>query len=161
MQTSVANGILAWSEYTVYVDYFIIVSETQENLWRLLSRAREHNVKFNRDKIELNKTEVASLGHIASAKSLKPDPSKMQAISEMPSPTDFHWYSESDGKLNSLKSFIPDMSTLTQPIKRLLKSEADWSLAPEQQEAMDIIRKCCTVNKCYATLMSTEKLPFM
>lgn len=75
---------------STYFDDLVIAGETKkkhyENLRHFLLRARENNMKLNRDKIQLNKTEVAYLGYIVSAEGLKPDPSKVQAISEMPSP---------------------------------------------------------------------------
>ena len=77
---------------SIYFDDLIVAGETQEkhdeNLRRLLDRARECKVKFNRDKIQLNRSEVSYLGHIVSAEGIKVDPAKVKAITEMPSPTD-------------------------------------------------------------------------
>ena len=76
----------------IYFDDLIVAGRNQkehdDNLRKLLTRARECNVKFNRDKIQLNQTEVSYLGHIVLADGLKPDPKKVQAIVDMPDTTD-------------------------------------------------------------------------
>jgi hypothetical protein len=76
----------------IYFDDIIVAGSDQEDhdrkLRSLLQRAREYNVKFNREKIQLNKAEVNYLGHIVSKDGLKPDPEKVKAIHEMPDPKD-------------------------------------------------------------------------
>jgi hypothetical protein len=129
---------------SIYFDDLIVAGETQEkhdeNLRRLLERARKHNVKFNRDKIQLNKSEVSYLGHIVSADGLKPDPAKVQAIVDMPSPTDVTGIQRLLGTLNFLRSYIPDMSALTQPFRCLMKQDVLWSWGPEQEKALTLIK---------------------
>lgn len=130
---------------SIYFDDLIVAGETQEahdeNLRRLLERARTCNVKFNRDKIQLNRTEVSYLGHIVSAEGLKADPTKVKAIADMPSPTDVAGIQRLLGTLNFLRSYIPDMSNLTQPFRCLMKQDTLWSWGPDQEEALNLIKK--------------------
>ena len=130
---------------SIYFDDIIVAGKTQQehddNLRQLLQRAREHNVRFNRDKIQLNQTEVNYLGHIVSAEGLKPDPSKVQAISDMPNPTDKAGIQRLMGTLNFLRSYIPKMSTLTEPLRCLLKQDVAWHWGPEQNKSMEIIKR--------------------
>ena len=58
-----------------------------ENLLKLLKRAHEVNLKFNSKKVNLRKPEVKYMGHVLSSEGLKPDPNKVNAVSEMPKPT--------------------------------------------------------------------------
>jgi hypothetical protein len=130
---------------SIYFDDLIVAGPTQEehdqNLRQLLQRARENNVKFNKEKIQLNQTEVCYLGHIVSAEGLKPDPAKILAISNMPNPTDKPGIQRLLGTLNFLRSYIPNMSTLTQPLRCLLKDDVKWYWGPEQEEAMKAIKQ--------------------
>ena len=57
------------------------------NLRNLLTRCKEHGIKLNPDKCQLNVPEINFLGHVVSASGLKPDPAKMEAIVEMDKPT--------------------------------------------------------------------------
>lgn len=91
------------------------------------------------------------LGHIVSKDGLKPDPDKVKAIDQMPDPTDREGIQRLIGSLNFLRSYIPNVSKITQPIRELLKSDAVWVWGPDQKEAMRQIK---------ATLMSEPVLEY-
>ena len=133
---------------SIYFDDLIIAGKNQEehddNLRKLLVRAREYNVKFNREKIQLNRNEVTYLGHIVSADGLKPDPEKVKAITNMPNPTDKHGIQRLLGSLNFLRGFIPNISCVTEPLRVLLKADTVWTWDHEQDAAMDEIKKVLT-----------------
>ena len=67
-------------------DILIVFGKDQEdhdkNLRGLhvLQRLREYNVRLNKDKCSFSKTEVMFYGHVFSAKGIKPDPKKVEAI---------------------------------------------------------------------------------
>lgn len=62
------------------------VHNDDENLLKLLERARKVNLRLNSRKMELKKSEVKFMGHIISKDGLKPDPAKVKAVEEMPKP---------------------------------------------------------------------------
>ena len=68
----------------VYFDDIVAFGKDQADLDRtvreLLKCARENNVKFNPDKIQLNQTEVQYLGHIVSYKGIKPNPKQVEKV---------------------------------------------------------------------------------
>ena len=132
----------------IYFDDLIVAGRNQEehddNLRKLLARAREFNVKFNKEKVQLNKREVTYLGHIVSADGLKPDPKKVEAIDKMPSPTDKQGVQRLLGALNYLRGFIPNISQITEPIRALLKNDSDWHWSHEQEKALTEIKKILT-----------------
>ena len=64
------------------------VRDHDEKLIALLQRCREKGVKLNRGKPQLRLKEVAYMDHVLSADGLQPDPEKVKAIREMPTPTD-------------------------------------------------------------------------
>ena len=57
-----------------------------ENLLRLLKTAREINLKFNKKKLNLRRSEVKFMGHVLTSDGLKPE-DKVKAVTEMPRPT--------------------------------------------------------------------------
>ena len=62
-------------------------SEHDQNLKNAMNRAREKGVPFNPEKCIVGVTEVPFFGHIISSSGLKPDPSKIKAIAQIPFPS--------------------------------------------------------------------------
>lgn len=62
--------------------------EYDENLRKVLSRAREVKLKLNPQKCKFRLKEVSYVGHLFTEHGLKPDPAKIKAITEMPPPDD-------------------------------------------------------------------------
>jgi len=73
-------------------DDIIIAAATVEEhdmiFHQVLAKARDRNVKFNLEKLPLHVNSVKYLGTIISDKGIKPDPTKVSAIVNMPVPTD-------------------------------------------------------------------------
>jgi len=55
---------------------------------KMLQRARDKGVKFNSYNIQFKISEVEYMGNLVSSEGLKPDPKKIEAIINMPRPTD-------------------------------------------------------------------------
>ena len=76
----------------VIADDLIIAAATEQEhdaiLRKVLDRARDKGVRFNYDKIQFKVSEVEYMGNLVSSKGLKPDPKKVEAIVDMPTPTD-------------------------------------------------------------------------
>ena len=62
-----------------------------ENLDRLLQRAREQNVKLNKANIRLHLTEIKYIGHVLSPEWVKAEPEKVSDSSSMATPTGDSW----------------------------------------------------------------------
>ena len=55
-------------------------SDHDRNVTRLLVRARQVNLKLNKSKVKLRKTEVKFMGHVISNEGLKPDPDRVSFL---------------------------------------------------------------------------------
>ena len=92
------------------------VIDHDTNLARLLQRARETNLKLNKSKINLGKSEVKFMGHVITDEGLKPDPDKVKAVEEMPRPTCKKELLSLLGFVNYLSKFLPRLAeAITQP----------------------------------------------
>lgn len=63
--------------YTYIDDLFITgttLEEHNQRLKKVLDRAREVNLKFNKSKCIIGVTEVKFLGHVFNSEGIKPDP---------------------------------------------------------------------------------------
>ena len=110
----------------------------------LLKRARKVNLKFNSKKLNLRKPEVKYMGHVLSREGLKPDPDKVQAVSEMPKPTCKQETLSLLGFVNYLAKFLPRLSEIAQPIRELTKKDARFIWSRQHDEAFEQIRKLVT-----------------
>ena len=94
---TIADDILIWGK-----------DEDEHNfrLEQVLKRSRKVGLKLNRSKMKIMTTEVPYIGHILTANGLKPDPSKVQAVEEMPSPADKPALLRFLGMVNYMSKFI-------------------------------------------------------
>ena len=105
-------------------------------LRKVLTRARERHIKFNRDKIQFRVSQVKYMGEVVSESGFSPDPEKISAIHNMPTPSCKQDLQRLLGMINYLAKYIPNMSELTAPLRSLLKSDVPWAWLPEHDTAL-------------------------
>ena len=76
--------------------------------------------------------------HVLSSTGIKPDPSKVQAITEMKSPQVKKELQRFMEIVNYLGKFIPNLSDVTQP---LLHKETAWHWTEMQEKAFNEVKK--------------------
>ena len=116
----------------------IIVGAT--TLW-LRVRCAERGIRLNNSKVNLRKTEVPFIGHVATDKGLCVDPTKVQAISEMPQPTDVAGVQRLLGMVQYLAKFLPHLSDMTKPLRDLTQRDVEWVWDQPQKEAFQKLKK--------------------
>ncbi|KAK2705957.1 hypothetical protein QYM36_016094 [Artemia franciscana] len=113
--------------------------EHDENLRKVLEKAREVGVRFNPEKCIFGSTSVPYFGLLITADGIKPDPSKVQAIIEMPHPLNKDELATFLGMTNFLSKYIPNLSSLNYPLRELGKQTVfEWT--NEHATAMNRIR---------------------
>ena len=121
------------------IDDVLIYGRTQEEhnqrLKAVLSRLNNANVTLNNDKCVVNVQSVAFLGQIVGSDGIKPDPEKIDAILNMPHPTNIHDVRSFLGMVNQFSKFTTNLAQLTKPIRDLLIKNAAWTWGPAQEEA--------------------------
>lgn len=125
------------------------IGETEEdamtnhnkNLENLLKRLDVHNCKLNREKLVLCKKSVTFFGHLLSSEGLKQDPGKVEAIKRMPEPADKKALHRFLGMTNYLAKFIPRLSILNAPLRKLLHSNEDYIWTNVEKKAFHEITK--------------------
>lgn len=80
-------------------------------------------------------TEVSYVGHILTADGLKPDKEKVRAIQNMPEPVDKAALMRFLGLLQYLAKFVPNMSDISAPLRKLLEGNIAWHWESEQQKS--------------------------
>lgn len=127
----------------VYIDDILVFGKnTEEHNKRLrwvLERCQTSNLKLKRSKCKIYKTEVEFLGHKISSEGISPVKTKMDTVFSY-TPTDVTGAQTILGTVNYYSRFIPDYSTLTEPIRKAITGDKfEWG--DQQKEALNKIRK--------------------
>ena len=145
----VMNEILGDLEgVQVITDDILIFGETEEihnkRLEAVLVRAREMNLKLNPNKSKINKAEVEYVGHVLSKEGLKPNPNRIQAIIDMPEPTDKQAVQRFLGMMNYVAKFIPNLSETAKPLRVLLAKETAWHWDDQHKQSFQKLKELLT-----------------
>ncbi|XP_029701916.1 uncharacterized protein K02A2.6-like [Takifugu rubripes] len=140
------SQMLTGLEGTVcHADDILVFGTSREQhdhrLSKVLERLQQEGLTLNKDKCEFAVDRVKFLGHIVSAQGLEPDPSKIKAITDMPTPTDIAGVRRYLGMVNYVGKFSPRIAELSQPIRELLKADSDWAWGSMQQRAFEELRR--------------------
>ena len=112
-----------------------------ENLRKLLDRAREVKLKLNSKKMNLKKPQVKFMGHVISKDGLKPDPDKVNAVENMPKSTCKKETLSLLGFINYLAKFLPRLSEVAQPLRNLTLTNAQFMWSEQHDKAFDEVKK--------------------
>ena len=116
-------------------------SEHEELLKRVHQRLEEAGLLLHREKCEYRKSEITFLGHIIDSQGCRPDPTKVEAISSLPEPSDTAELRRYLGMVNYLGRYLPHLSTVLKPLNMLLTKEAAWTWGPPQVVAFKKVKE--------------------
>jgi hypothetical protein len=137
----VADDIIVYGEGS---DNATATKDHDENLRTLLKRCRDLGMRLNREKLELRKTEISFLGHLVTSDGLKIDPEKVAAVMKMPKPEDAEGARRLCGFVNYLAKFLPRLSDVLEPIRKLTHNDVMWNWTPTHDKAFETIQKLVT-----------------
>ena len=100
--------------------------EHDERLSKVLQRLQELGMTLNSEKCYFAQTSVKFLGHVVDSSGIKPDPSKVSAILDMPAPGNVGDVRRFLGTVNQLSKFAPHFAETTLPIRELLVKTNAW-----------------------------------
>ena len=130
---------------TVYMDDIIVwgstVEEHDERLMKALERLSEVGLVLNAEKCVFRQPEIEYLGEVVTQDGVKPDPNKIQAITEMPTPRDVLELQRVLGMVTYLGRFIPNLSVRTTALRSLLVKGNDWQWHAEHEAAWNGIKE--------------------
>ncbi|GFU02242.1 hypothetical protein TNCV_2466171 [Trichonephila clavipes] len=152
-----------WTMCLCYLDDIIVFSETfEDHLIRLrlvLKCLQEAGLKLNSKKCLFAAQEVKILGHLVSSNGVRPDPDKIKAVRNFPTPKNIHDIRSFLGLCSYFRRFIKGFCYLAEPLQSLLKSGVEFHWGPEEVEAFNSLKKALTsdpVLAMYDERASTE-----
>lgn len=146
-QRRLADTLQGLSGVTVVADDILVFgkdrAEHDANLRDLLERARSSGLRLNKDKCKFLEPELPYIGHLLTQEGVKPDPKKVAAIVDMPSPTSTDGVKRFLGHVTYMSKFIPNLSAESEPMRRLLQNKTFvWSA--DQENAFLTLKRLLT-----------------
>ena len=90
---------------------------------------------------------------------VKPDPKKVEAIVNMETPSDVQAVQRLIGMAKYLSKFLPNLSEICQPLRKLTHKDAEWEWKQEQEDAFKALKVAVTqapVLKYFSPEVQTE-----
>ena len=119
-------------------------ADHDKNLQSLLKRCLDRSIVLSPEMMKLRLKEVPYMGHLLTRAGLKPDPAKVEAITKMPKPQDIEGIQHLNGFSNYLAKFLPQLSDVMEPIRRLTRKDTQWQWSTEQDKAFQNVQKLVT-----------------
>ena len=96
------------------------------------------------EKSVLQQTQVKFMGHMITTEGVEAHQSKVEAILNMPAPTDAHGVQGFCGMIQYLSKFHPNLASDLQLIRELTRKNMDWNWSAECEEAFIKVKKNIT-----------------
>ena len=142
-------GNLQWKCALSYIDDIIVYSKSlQEHIQHLeqvLSALSMANFRLNSNKCEFIRTRIRFLGHVISQNGIEPCPEKTRAIVGIQTPTNVKAAVSFVKMADYYRNYIPNFSTIAEPLYKLTRKDARFSWTDEQQLAFDSIKNLLTM----------------
>ena len=113
----IADDILVWGND---------MQEHNKWLQTVLQKARDLNLKLNREKCKTGLSEVTYVGHTFGPQVFSPSKARVDAILNMEEPQNKTELQRFNGMINYLGKFIPNLSSLNKPLSELLEKDVAW-----------------------------------
>lgn len=128
-----------------FIDDDIVFGQDQRERDERLSAAqkalKENGVTLNDEKCIYGVSKVKFLGHTLSGKGVTADSDKLESIRNFRKPATGEEVRSFLGLVNYVGKFIPNLATLTDPLRLLMKQKQKFVWAKEQQEAFDHLKQ--------------------
>ena len=98
-------------------------------------KCRRWNLKLNRSKLKREESTVALISHLLIPEGLKPDPTEVEGILEMPTPMGFKEVKRFLGMVNYLAKFMLLLSDMTLPLRKLEDKDVEWCRLKQHEHA--------------------------
>ncbi len=134
---------------TAIMDDILVTGKDEKHhdktMHKVVERATEWNLKLNLEKCRIKQSSVPYIGHLITAEGLRPDLEKVRAVEMMPDPQCKEDVKRFLGFIQYLEKFIPNLSQVDEPLRRILKAEVDFSWDKPQRDSFAVLKKLvCT-----------------
>ena len=97
-----------------------------KNLTSLLKRCKEKSILLKKEKVVLRVQQLDFMGHQLAPQGFKPNQSKAEAIFKLETPKTKDDIERLNGTVNYLAKFLPKLSQVMEPLRRLTQKGIEW-----------------------------------
>ena len=119
-------------------DVFVVAATEEKHdaaLLNLMKVAEEEGLSFKSEKSLIRVKEIPFFGQIYNADGVRPDPERVEAIRELPSPETKTELKHFLGIAMYMSTYVPRLSHHTAVLRELLKSDVEFERTPSHEEA--------------------------
>ena len=152
-----------WKRCLVYIDDILVLGSDFESalhsLELVLNRVAEYGLQLKSTKCNLFRTSVPFLGHIVGRADLECDPNKRSAVANWIPPNTIKGVRKFLGFTGYYRRFVPDYSTVGQPLVRLLGKDCKFHWTDACQDYFKALR--ALLIKAPVLAFPKEDLPYI
>ena len=120
--------------------------EHDRRVHEVLSKVRDSGLKLNKSKCAFGVTELKFVGQVISERGIEPDPEKVSRIVDMPLPINKKELQRFLGMVSHLGKFLPNLSDVSAPLRKLLEKDAECCFDAPQMKAVQELKEMVTNN---------------
>lgn len=128
-----------------YLDDIIVTGRSTEghltNIETVLKRLQTYGLKVNESKCQFLQDSVEYCGHVISECGLHQSCKKVQAVAEMPRPSDVTQLRSFLGVVQYYAKFLPNLASRLEPLHELLKKDVKWNWGQEQEQSFNKVKE--------------------
>lgn len=132
----------------VFIDDVLIcgknVVENVERIEQVLLRLQDAGLRISLEKCNFFQEQVKYLGFIIDKDGVHTSAEKVKAINNCPDPTNVTELKSLLGLINYYGKFVPNLSTILEPLHKLLKKEIAWDWNKQCKQALSTVKNCLT-----------------
>ena len=136
---------LKWNTLLVYIDDVLIFSPTFESHLKdvetVLDRLIDANLQLKPSKCHFFQRELVYLGHLVSADGIRPDPKKIQAILDMPIPSDVTGVRSFIGMCGFYRGYVSNFTKICEPLYGLIKEGVKFKWNEEENKSFERLKQ--------------------
>ncbi len=138
-------GEAYWKLAMAYLDDIVIYSDTIEDHMKhvrdVLDRLAKAGLTAHPEKMQLCVNKFYFLGHVLSPGLLGPDPEKVKAVVEFPTPRNVKQVQQFLGLTGYYHHHTPSFSSLAKPLSKLTSKSCEWTWGPDQYLAVEGLKQ--------------------
>lgn len=119
----------------VFIDDIVVHAPTKGchdlRLKKVLNRLREFNVTLNKEKCKFSASEIEFYGHRLSNDGIRPLQDHISAVQDFRMPNNAEEVRSFLGLMNYVGKFIPNLATISEPLRYLTKQNTSFEWSPE------------------------------
>lgn len=141
LMDQVVNGL---DDTGAYIDDVFVFTATWKGhldaLDKTLGRLVEAGLKCKLSKCSFAGDSVKCLGHTVTSQGVTVDEDKIQAVKDLPVPTDVTGVRSFMGMLNYFRQYIEGFAEISEPLNRLTRKKVEWEWSDECQAAFQRLK---------------------